>query len=139
MTISGESERGRAAAWRAWQGHQFGGARVPEGGENNGVRQVIRRWRDSLVNLTGTNRLLNLKPGKTSMLLIARPEPREVLARVRNGGGYGFRALKAEPRPEGAAQDAEDAEDVQDAQGSPQLPPSPQHLDVDRTPDELGR
>jgi hypothetical protein len=48
---------------------------VPEGGENNGVRQVIRRWRDSLVNLTGTNRLLNLKPSKTSMLLIARPEP----------------------------------------------------------------
>jgi hypothetical protein len=109
---------------------------VPEGGENNGVRQVIRRWRDSLVNLTGTNRLLNLKPSKTSMLLIARPEPGEVLARVRNGGGYGFRALQAEPRPEG---DAQDAQDIQDAQDSPQLPPSPQHLDVDRTPDELGR
>ena len=106
---------------------------MPEGGENNGVRQVIRRWRDSLVNLTGTNRLLNLKPSKTGMLLIVRPDPREVLARVRNGGGYGFRALQAEPRPEG------DAQDVQDAQDSPQLPPSPQHLDVNRTPDELGR
>jgi very-short-patch-repair endonuclease len=120
-------------AWRAWQGHQFGGARVREWGENDGVRQVIRRWRDSLVNLTGTNRLLNLKPSKTSMLLIARPEPREVLARVRNGGGYGFRALQAEPRPESGTEDEGNGQD--DAKP----PPSPYHLDVDRIPDDLGR
>lgn len=106
---------------------------MPDYGGNHGVqagvRQVIRKWRDSLVNLTGTNRLLNLKPSKTGMLLIVRPEPGEVLARVRNGQAYNFRALQADPPPDSSAKDQDDAH----------IPPSPHHLDANRTADELGR
>ncbi len=96
---------------------------MPGYGDNHGleaaVRQGIRKWRDSLVNLTGTNRLLNLKPSKTGMLAIARPEPAEVLAGVRNGQAYDFRALQADPPPDPVAKG--------------------HHLDADRTPDDLGR
>jgi hypothetical protein len=95
---------------------------VPEYGDNHGpeagVRQAIGKWRDSLVNLTGTNRLLNLKLSKAGMLVIARPAPDEVLTRVRNGKGYGFRALQPDPVP--------DAEDT-DAPAAPEYPPSPDH------------
>src|SRR6202012_4690057 len=105
---------GRAVAWRAWQGYQFGGARVPGYGDNHGreaaVRQAIGKWRDSLVNLTGTNRLLNLKPSKTGMLVIARPEPAEVLAGVRNGRTHSFRALQADPPPDPGAKGNLDAD-----------------------------
>jgi very-short-patch-repair endonuclease len=59
------------------------------------------------------------------MLFIARPEPREVLGRVRNGEGYGFRALQSELLPEAGVED----EDVLGAH----------HLGVDRTPDDLSR
>jgi len=38
------------------------------------VRQAIGRWRDGLVNLTGTNRLLNFRPTKSSTLAIAVPD-----------------------------------------------------------------
>ena len=111
---------------------------MPGYGDNHGleagVRQAIGKWRDSLVNLTGTNRLLNLKPSKTGMLVIARPAPGEVLTRVRNGNGYGFRALQADPAP-----DAEDTDAPAEPEDDPQFPPSPDHLDVDRTRDDLGR
>src|SRR6202012_2915825 len=134
---------GRAVAWRAWQGYQFGGARVPGYGDNDGLepglRQAIGKWRDSLVNLTGTNRLLNLKPSKAGMLVIARPAPGEVLTRVRDGNGYGFRALKADPAPVAEDTDAENAENKDAPEDGPQFPPSPDHLDVDRTRDDLGR
>ena len=111
---------------------------MPGYGDKNGleaaVRQAIHKWRDSLVNLTGTNRLLNLKPSKTSVLGIARPEPGEVLARVRDGRGYGFHALQAGP-----AADAEDPEAAAMPEDGPQFPPSSNQLSVDRTRDDLGR
>jgi hypothetical protein len=107
--------------------------RVPGYGDSHGleagVRQAIRKWRDSLVNLTGTNRLLNLKPSKTGMLGIVRPAPGEVLARVRNGRGYYFRALQADPSPNPGAKDQDHAH----------IPLSPHHLDANRTADDLGR
>ena len=103
-------------------------------GREAAARQVIRKWRDSLVNLTGTNRLLNLRPSKAGMLAIARPEPGEVLARARNGAGFGFRALQPPPSRETGAGAGQGT-----AAASAQFPPSPSHLDVDRTPNDLGR
>lgn len=95
------------------------------------VRQAIQTWRDSLVNLTGTNRLLNFRPTKSSTLAIARPgSPQEVLSRVGVGKGYRFRALEPPERLEA------------DPNGErvPFTPaPSPEYLDVDKNPTELGR
>lgn len=105
---------------------------VPGYGGNHGVeagvRQAIHKWRDGLVNLTGTNRLLNLRLSKTGMLIVARPTPDEVLARVRSGKGFGFRALQPDPNDEG----------VEHAGGF-QFPSSPNQLDIDRTHNDLGR
>jgi hypothetical protein len=39
------------------------------------VRSAIRTWRDGLINLTGSSRLLNFKPGRTSVISVARPAP----------------------------------------------------------------
>ncbi len=86
-----------------------------------GVRQAVRRWRDSLVDQTGTNRLLNLNPSRAGLLVIARPQPGEVLARLRNGQGYRFRALQADPPAGPGAEDAS------------------RHLDVNRTAEGLAR
>jgi hypothetical protein len=110
--VAGVSVRRRA---RAWVRRRYG--------LEAGVRQAISKWRDSLVNLTGTNRLLNLKPSRTGMLVIARPNPSEVLTRVRDGNGYGFRALKADPAP-----DAEDTDAPAESEVGPQFPPAPNQL-----------
>ena len=68
------------------------------------------------------------------MLVIARPEPGEVLTRVRNGHGYGFHALQTDPAP-----DPEDPDAPAAPEDGLQFPPSPNQLDVDRTCDDLGR
>ena len=66
------------------------------------VRQAIAKWRDSLVNLTGTNRLLNFKPSRTGMLAVASPSPGEVFAQVLSGKSFVFRSLQEEGEPGGA-------------------------------------
>jgi hypothetical protein len=58
------------------------------------VRSVIRTWRDGLINLTGSNRLLNFKPSRTSVRSVVRPGLQEVLSRVARGGVYRFRSLQ---------------------------------------------
>ena len=50
------------------------------------IEQVVRGWRDKLINLTGRNRLLNFNPGKRSSLLITEPGLDEVVDRVLSGG-----------------------------------------------------
>jgi hypothetical protein len=116
-------------SWRAWQG--IGSEALVPGFDDQVVRQAIRKWRDGLVNLTGTNRLLNFKQSKTGMLVIARPTPGEVLGRVRDGEGYGFRALQPAPQPEQSEDPPREASEA--------LLPSKSHLDVDRIPTDLGR
>jgi hypothetical protein len=44
------------------------------------IRQPVGKWRDGLINLTGSNRLLNFKPSKTGMVGVVRPSPGEVLS-----------------------------------------------------------
>lgn len=107
------------------------------GGPDPEVRQAIRKWRDGLVNLTGTNRLLNLKPSKTGMLAIAQPAPGRVLTAVLAGRGYAFRALRPDPEKGEPAED-EDAVLSDTGPGAPRLS-SPDHLDVDKPAGDLGR
>lgn len=57
------------------------------------VRSAIRSWRDGLINLTGSNRLLNFRPSRTGMISLLRPAPEEVLSRLARGGTYHFRPL----------------------------------------------
>jgi len=57
------------------------------------VRDVVVEWRDSLINLTGRNRLLNFKALKTSALQFSRPDPDSVLARLVKQGVFRFRSL----------------------------------------------
>ena len=37
------------------------------------VRTALQEWSDSLVNLTGANRLLRFRPSRTGTIEIARP------------------------------------------------------------------
>ena len=94
------------------------------------TRQAIRKWRDGLINLTGSNRLLNFKPSKTGMVGVVRPTPDEVLSRISSGKRFSFRPLK--PR---AAQAPHDEEDVPAPEPIP--PPSAESLDIDKDPEEL--
>jgi hypothetical protein len=57
------------------------------------VRSAIRAWRDGLINLTRSNRMLNFRPSRTSTVEIVRPSPEEVLARVVAGRRHSFRSL----------------------------------------------
>jgi len=57
------------------------------------VRDVVVEWRDSLINLTGRNRLLNFRPLKTSAIAFSRPDPDTVLARLVKQGVFRFRSL----------------------------------------------
>jgi REase_MTES_1575/Protein of unknown function (DUF4011)/AAA domain/Protein of unknown function (DUF3320) len=68
------------------------------------IRVAIRGWRDGLINLTGSNRLLNFKPSRTGSVELIRPSSAAVLARLTSHGTYRFRALQpkkpdAEPVP----------------------------------------
>lgn len=65
------------------------------------VRQAIGRWRDDLVNLTGNNRLLNFKPGRTASIEVADPNLQGKLIGLLTGAEFGFRSLDAaEPAEE---------------------------------------
>ena len=66
------------------------------------VRSAVRVWRDGLINLTGSNRLLNFKPSRTGMIGLVRPSPEDVLIRLARGGTYRFRSLQPRPAVSGA-------------------------------------
>ena len=54
------------------------------------IRSAISNWRDSLINLTGSNPLLNFKPSKTGMIGMVRPSPSDVLSRISLVGPISF-------------------------------------------------
>ena len=96
------------------------------------VRSAIRTWRDGLINLTGSNRLLNFRQSRTSVISVVRPAPQEVLSRLTRGGAYHFRSLQ--PKNAGTEQDG----------GSPPMPgdtpvppPAVDRLDTDKAADDL--
>ena len=61
------------------------------------IRAAIGSWRDSLISLTGANRLLNFRPSRTGTVGLVRPAAADILARLRTGGTYTFRSLAPEP------------------------------------------
>ena len=73
------------------------------------VRSAVRVWRDGLINLTGSNRLLNFKPSRTGMIGLVRPSAEDVLSRLARGGTYRFRSLQPRPAVPGAGSEGDDA------------------------------
>ena len=71
-----------------------GGEAAPSGGREALIRSAIHDWRDGLINLTGSNRLLNFKPSRTGSVELIRPSSADVLARLTGHGTYQFRALR---------------------------------------------
>ena len=113
--------------------------RVAEGGfgwpsrDRDGlVRSAIGTWRDGLINLTGSNRLLNFKPSRTSVISVVRPAPPDVLSRVARGGVYRFRSLQ--PKPAEVGQDGSGPSAPGDV---PVPPPAVDRLDTDKPADDL--
>ena len=75
-----------------------------EGRRDRLVREAIGAWRDGLVNLTGSNRLLNFRPRKTSAVPVTDPGTPEVVRRLKSGAHFSFRPSAVEtsdePEPE---------------------------------------
>ena len=68
------------------------------------VRAALDGWRDELLDLTGANRLINLKPDAPGALEIAGPSPKSIVEALRKGDDCGFlgvdgQAEQFEPRP----------------------------------------
>ena len=99
------------------------------------IRSAVRVWRDGLINLTGSNRLLNFKPSRTGMIGLVRPSPEDVLARLARGGTYRFRSLQ--PRQAVPGADSEPVTAVNLVGDSPVPPPAVDMLDTDKAPEDL--
>jgi len=124
------------------------GSARPPGDRDTLIRAAIRNWRDGLINLTGSNRLLNFKPSRTGSVELTRPPAEEVLARLARRQTYQFRALQPR-KAEAATGQPENAEagpgqppgspaaELAADQVQPLPPPSPDTLDADTDPDEL--
>jgi hypothetical protein len=98
------------------------------------IRSAITVWRDSLINLTGSNRLLNFKPSRTGMIRLVRPAPEDVWSRLAANGGYGFRSLQAGRTDHGADREPEGAEPDEEFF----VPPlAADILDTDKSPEDL--
>lgn len=61
------------------------------------IEEVIRTWRESLINLTGRNRLLNFTVTKTSTVPVTVPDPAMVLQRLKGQRPLSFAALRPPP------------------------------------------
>ena len=98
------------------------------------VRSVIATWRDGLINLTRSNRLLNFKPSRTGMIRLVRPSPEDVLARLARGGTYRFRSIQQKHANTDACSEPDNgAADT----GLPVPPPATDKLDTDKAPEDL--
>ena len=98
------------------------------------VRQAIRTWRDSLINLTRSNRLLNFRPSRTSAITLVRPSSSDVLTALARGQKFRIRSLK--PRQAESAESGErDREDA--SRDSPVPPPVPGFLDTEKSWEDL--
>ncbi|BBH71837.1 hypothetical protein ACTI_85220 [Actinoplanes sp. OR16] len=67
------------------------------------LKASIGQWRDSLINLSGTNRLLNFRLSKSGAIRILDPAGEEILAGLRADRYFRFRPT-AEPDEHGEAQ-----------------------------------
>jgi hypothetical protein len=89
------------------------------------VRTALREWSDSLVNLTGANRLLRLRPSRTGTIEIVRPSSEEILSGLVAGRTWRFCSID----PAGA---------VGGTEGEPFAPAAPDVLDTSKPEADLG-
>jgi hypothetical protein len=54
------------------------------------IRAALGTWRDSLVNLTGGNRLINFKPSKTAVVELIRPSAPVIIDGLRQNRRWDF-------------------------------------------------
>ncbi|HKA95014.1 MAG TPA: DUF3320 domain-containing protein [Streptosporangiaceae bacterium] len=106
------------------------------------IRAAIGGWRGSLIDLTASSPLLNLKPSRTGMITVIRPAAGELLSRFRLGGSHTFRSLPSAPRepvPSWWERAAAAAGPGRPAPGAAPAtpPPAADVLDTDKDPDEL--
>lgn len=89
------------------------------------VEEAIRDWRDSLLNLAGTNRLLNFRPSKTSTIEVVQPAAAVVLSALSDQRALRFRSVSGYMDPQ---------------TGSTARLPAPMHgvLDTLKDEEELG-
>ena len=101
------------------------------------IRAAVGGWRDSLISLSGANRLLNFQPSRTGTIGLVRPAAAAILARLRTGGTYTFRSLAPEPGGPGYGGPAGGQNGW--AHGGPPAvpPPAADVLDTDAAPDDL--
>jgi hypothetical protein len=57
------------------------------------VRTALGEWSDSLVNLTGANRLLRFRPSRTGTIEIVGPSAEEILSGLVAGRSWRFRSV----------------------------------------------
>ncbi len=62
--------------------------------EQEVIARVVSGWRDNLINLTGTNRLLNFNVSKSSVISVKQPLFDEVLHRISTVSGMEFIPLR---------------------------------------------
>ena len=65
--------------------------------DDGDVRAALDGWRDELLDLTGANRLINLKPDAPGALEIAGPSPKSIVEALRQGDDCGFLGVDGEP------------------------------------------
>jgi hypothetical protein len=61
------------------------------------VRAALDGWRDELLDLTGANRLINLRPDAPGALEIAGPSPKSIVEALRQGDDCGFAGAEGVP------------------------------------------
>lgn len=64
--------------------------------ESRLIEQVVRGWRDKLVNLSARNRLLNFREGQRNTLALVEPSLKELLSRVLAGRSLNIVSLEDE-------------------------------------------
>ena len=60
------------------------------------ITRVVAGWRDNLINLSGTNRLLNFNMSRSSAVPVKEPAFEEVLRRLSTASGIEFVPLREE-------------------------------------------
>jgi very-short-patch-repair endonuclease len=61
------------------------------------VRAALDGWRDELLDLSGANRLINLRPDAPGALEIAGPSPKSLVEALRQGDDCGFAGAEGVP------------------------------------------
>lgn len=77
-------------------------------GDDDARRKALHAWRDSLLSLTGQNRLLNYRPTRSSTIELVETSPDDVLSMI--SGGKGVPVAGITPAPNETVGGADDLE-----------------------------